>query len=148
MSKKPTLLERAAARSDVGTAQRQELRREARRGRRRWQADLATWRLNHPEDSNQRRTMTQMPNAQGRPTTNPEQWSRALRQHCAAKYDTRGLRDDEGDASTTADERQRNLMRQLDDEVANKPSSDIHWTWQTTTRARASLNRQKSTGKG
>lgn len=124
------------------------LRRQAGRERRRWRADLAIWRLNHPDD-NARRTMTTMPDSQGRPTTIPDQWSKALQAQCATKYGTHEeIGDDGDDDRRTADRRQHDLLRRLDDEVTDRPSPELVWTWEITTRARASLNRQKSTGKG
>lgn len=82
--------------------------------RRKWQTDLAVWRLDHRDNHRPGGVMTRMPGVQGRPTANPDLWGSALQAHCSEKY---GVQDGE--------EQQRELLQQLDDEVADRPSPSL-----------------------
>lgn len=142
-----TTLERAASRPNTDATQRREWRRQARQECRRWQADLAIWRLNHRDNHRPSGAMARMPDAGGKPTANPDRWRSTLQAHCSDKYRALDTQGPSGEA-LGGEGQQRELLQRVDEEVKNRRGPGLVWTWEITTGARAFLSRQKSTGKG
>lgn len=113
-----TLLERATSKPNADHEQRHVWSKQARKERRRWQADLAIWKLRNKVDYKTSGMPLRLPDAQGERTANPAQWRQAPHAHCSKKY---GSADPETAASDAqCDESQHLLLQRLDDEVARQ----------------------------
>lgn len=119
---------------DASPEERRRLRSEARKMRRRWQADIASWKLTTRQQS--KPVPMRMMDKEGNMSADPRKWSETLLKHCERKYS--------GPDHLAP---QSTLVNQLNEEVRSSDPGFPEWTWSVTLRARASLGNGKSTGR-
>lgn len=130
-------LERQATQEGLAAEEKSEVRKKARRLRRHWLAHRAEWRSRHAKDGQNKVLITDQ---RGDPVRNTQRCSADLLAHCAAKY-----------AEEASEASNDDLLGEVNHPVTamtNKPEAAPQWTWEVTIQARASLSRQKSTGRG
>lgn len=77
-------LERDASQAISCPEERRRLRSEARKMRRRWQADIASWKLTTRQQS--KSVPLRMMDMEGNMSADPRKWSETLLKHCEGKY--------------------------------------------------------------
>lgn len=127
-------LEREASQVTSSPDERRRLRSEARKIRRRWQADIGTCRLTTRQPP--KPVPTRMLDSKGNWSADPRKWSETWLRHCENKYS----RPDHLAPQST-------LVKHLNEAVRTSDRGVPEWTWSVTLRARASLSKGKSTGR-
>lgn len=115
------------------TEERRRIRSEARKRRRRWQADVATWKLAARQETKPAPLL--LKDDKGRWEADPRKWAESLQRHCAQKY------------GRPAHLEPLTTVSGLNEKVRCSDQGIPEWSWSVTLRARASLSKGKSTGR-